>query len=65
MGAVQEVLRQMVAELAEVRGLIAAVAVQPCTAALAQDAKNVTTKQALESYSILLGKIEKLGQSSI
>jgi len=60
MKAVQEVLHQMVAELAELRGLLAAVAAQPCNEARTQAAKSTATKQALESYSTLLAKIEKL-----
>jgi hypothetical protein len=60
MKAVQEVLRQLVAELIDVRSQIAVLCVQPCNEALAQDAKRVSISESRESYTALLEKIEKL-----
>jgi hypothetical protein len=60
MKEMKEILHQIAAELAELHGLLAAVAAQPCTAALALSAKSEATKQTLKSYAELLGKIEKL-----
>ena len=60
MKSVQEVLRLMAYDLQDLRANLAALAVQPCTLALALAAKNRAAEDNHKSYASLLEKIEKL-----
>jgi hypothetical protein len=57
---VQEVLRLMADDLQDLRANLAALAAQPCTAAVALAAKNRAIEENRQSYVGMLEKIEKL-----